>query len=212
MNDCACRLCDAIREAGNDPAVARLVDRLTDELTVVLLARDTPVNCASPPEEMTVRSGYSGSGAGFRRALVALGFGPLLLRELVLEVYPHPTDDADEAALRVQRVQMLLRRLIEKGEVERVAHGTYALAHQGSRHAHQSTIGDCRRILADPRVQPAGGLTAREIADRLDMPVGTIRTWLFRLRYRGTPIVTTPVAFAGVGSGGFRYRLGEEVA
>lgn len=191
--------CATLADHLDIPEVARALDRLRDEVTVAACRVTGLGDC--PPEEIPVR------GEDRRRAMVALGFGPLTLKELILEVYPRPVDDPDETYLRTHRVRAMLRRLIDTGRVERIGWGVYQLRGWGPREQRAATIADCRRILADPRVLPPQGLTVRELAERLDMPIGTIRTWLQRLRDRGTPIAITPADPGRGTAGGYRYRV-----
>lgn len=188
--------CEHVETHLHDPTVARLVDRLRDELTVLMLRASG--RAALP--EARVR------GDDRRRMLAALAFGRMTLGELVAEVYPEPTADPEEAALRYQRVKTICSRLAIEGVLTRPRRGVYALA--GMRTRRTATMDDCRRVLADPRVNPPG-LTAREIAARLDIPLMTIRKWLERLRDRGAPLRAVPAPPA---AGGYRYRIDESAA
>lgn len=178
------------------PAVARALDRLRDEVTV---AACVATGLGELPEHRV-------RGPDRKRMIRALGFGPLFLRELIAEVYPLPTPDAEEVALRAQRVKCIAHRLVALGVLVRPARGLYALAAFGPRPDPVASMDDCRRVLADPHVNPPG-LTAREIAERLDIPLPTIQKWLERLRDRGAGIVVTPEANPAGGPRRHRYRI-----
>lgn len=173
-----CLFCDMLASVLDDPAVARLLDKLRDEATVALMTRTGTV-----VPEHRVRD------PSRKRMLRALSFGSLLLREMVDEAYPIRSVDPEENELRYARIKTIAHRLTQLGVIKRLGRGRYALA--GVREEPPATIDDCRRILADPHVNPPG-LTAREIADRLDIPIPTIQKWLERLKDRGAPIVVRP--------------------
>lgn len=186
-----CTFCDALARVRDDPAVARLLDRLRDEATVAL-CRMTGVDV---PEERA-------RDPARKRMLRALVHGPLLLRELVDEAYPVPTSDPEEAALRRGGVRSTLYRLVLDGTLVRLARGRFALPGALAGERPVATVDDCLRILADPNVNPPG-LTSRELADRLDVPVTTLRKWLERLRDQDAPIAAVPEPNP---RGGLRYR------
>jgi len=195
LDEATAALLDGLAAHGHHPVVARALDRLRDELTVVALGASGLGH--RTPEEVRVR------GADRRRAMIALGFGPMSLRELVDEVYPTRAPDPEEAHLRRHRVRRMLGRLIETGEVARVGKGVYQLRGWGPQERHP-TIEDCRRLLASTSTQAVGGLGAREIARRLDAPIGTVRSWLARLRDRGVALRVS--GRRGVADG-VRYHL-----
>lgn len=179
--------CATMADHLGNPAVARALDRLRDEVTIAECVRSTPAE-TSIGRRRNWQQVRSIRKKPHERILAALGDGPLPLSLLVDEVYGLETVDADEANLRNQRIRAVLSRLSRAGQLVRVGHGFYALPDCRDRMKHR-TRGDCLRILSDPRVQPAGGLTVHDIAARLDVNVGTVRVWLQRLREDGAPIV-----------------------
>lgn len=181
ISSAGCRFCDALASLRDEPAVMRLLDALRDEATVALMLRTGRVE----PPLHRVR------GDDRKRMLRALSFGSLLLREMVQEVYPTPSRDPEETELRAARVKAIAHRLTSLGVLVRLSRGRFALAEGGPRERASATMDDCRRILADPHVNPPG-LTAKEVADRLDIPITTVQKWLERLRGRGAPIVVAP--------------------
>lgn len=186
-----CRFCDALARVRDDPTVARLLDRLADEATVVAMRRtgvEVPEHRVRDPARV--------------RMLRALAHGPLLMHELIDEAYPIPAADAEDASLRRSRIRTTLYRMVLEEVLVRLGRGKYALPGALAGEEPTATIDDCRRILADPRVNPAG-LTSREIAERLDIRHPTVRKWLELLRDRGAPLRVVPESNT---HGGVRYR------
>lgn len=183
-----CPFCSAVHQHRGVPAVAVALDRLRDEVTVAMLALTSLVTEANGHRRRAYRRGRSIRKKLFERALAALAFGPLPIALLVEEVYGPAAVDAEEAGLRRARIESLMSRQAREGRVVRVGYGVYALPGrtQGMR---VRTAEDCLRILADPHVLPAGGLTVLEIADRFDVSVETVHGWIHRLRREGVPIV-----------------------
>lgn len=208
----SCPFCAAVRAHRSTPAVAVALDRLRDEVTVSMLATTSTVPVAAGSRVRDYKRARSIRKKPFQRALEALAFGPLPIGLLVEDVYGPPVDDAEEMELRRQRVAQMLRNQIRLGRVERVGWGVYALAGRADG-MRRRTASDCREILADPNVQPAGGLTVAEIADRFDVSVELVHRWIYRLRREGVPIVSRrDPPRPGRGSPPARYSVAQEVA
>jgi DNA-binding transcriptional ArsR family regulator len=200
-----CRVCAAIEATREHPLVRRALDRLNDALTIAVNAGHDPRRRSrlADADDRTFREQR-------RLMLLALEYGPLRVPELVDEIHGPPLADHEEQRLRVHRTRQALVRACRSGEIVRVGHGWYARPghRQGMQH---TTRGDCLRLLADPSVQPAGGLTVNEIAERLDLPRATVRWWLEELQRQRADIV----CIHGSGPRGgrlYRYRVEQEGA
>lgn len=198
-----CRLCDALALSYRNPVVARLADRLRDELTVLELLKGTP-RYRIPPSVRSKRLGVDPrSSSDQRQKLVAaLAGGPMRVCECVEELFGPPVADQPLQRLRIQRTRMAILRALRERAIRRVGHGWYATAGDEDGMTH-TTRGDCLRLLqkATPR-----GLTVKELVEELDQKTGTIQLWLRDLFAQHTEMRRTP-EITGRGGWCYRYRL-----
>jgi hypothetical protein len=205
-----CAFCADWLRHKSDPTVARLLDRLRDEMTVLDLRASTP-----EPVMRRMRRGLTKPRSAFdhrrgnrdeprRRVLAELAGGPLTRREVAEAAYGSAAVRADPERA-VEAARTLLRRLVVAKAVVRVGHGWYALpdARGGMRHR---TRADCAAVLARPNPSGGAGWTAAQIADRFGVALVTAQKWIARLRDEGYDVRSTPERRPD-GQRTYRYRI-----
>jgi hypothetical protein len=146
----------------------------------------------------------------WRRVLESLGHGPLPTSLLDEDLHGPPVADRRVMTRRRETTRNVVRRLVARHLVVRVAWGVFALPSNTAGMVDR-TRQDCQRMLADPgHGRPAAGWTVQELADRCEVATTTVQGWLRKMRAEGISVLVTHPPRAGRHGPGFsRYRIPE---